>query len=1019
MSVKNFKFVSPGIFINEIDNTFRVPQPQNIGPVVIGRSQKGLAMTPIKVENYRDFVDGFGETVPGRGGGDVYRNGNNQSAMYGTYAAKAFLQSEAAPLTYIRLLGQQSATNDGSVAAKAGWKTTNGADANAGTGGGAYGLFVCKSSSMTSTGDAAKINGTGSFFLAATFYTDKGAMLLSGSVFGTGVGAGGAAIATVPTAALGVFMDSDTAGNFKVQYYGSAGTAAERLNQDNFLINLDDSSQNFIRRKVNTNPTLLSSGDYYASSAEKDYWLGESYETFVRDNLGALGDKLVGIMLPLASGSSVAAAASSGPQSMKIPSVEAKAGWFISQNTSPADGFRADKMQKLFRLKGRGHGEWLHKNAKVQIDRLRAPANPDDDYGSFSIVIRALGDTDQNQQILERFDNLNLDPTSPNYIARRIGDVYYEWDQNLRRLRRYGSYENQSKYVYAELNGDVAAGAVNPAFLPFGFFGPPKYVNVALSASLATSCDVQTQRGIIVTAASTSAGILGGGTFENAKTNRALSGGFGKVGRILANMNFPVTPLVQADTDASVTNRTNCVFGMRSTRASDSTARAYGLGDIHRMLYDGQSDDPTSQGLAKRIPDPTSGVAAARGDTGEYSTVPGQMIDGYGYVFTMDDIISGSTKFSYASGSHAKGTSLTSTASNDYKTLIDFGYDTFMAPFFGGFDGFDITKPDPLANSLIGSSPDTSYTNHTIRRALETVADPELLDFNLLAVPGITNTSLTTYQVELCEERRDALAVIDLPDVYKPFSEGGVDATSAVYKFADRVNRDVPAVANALRDRRLDSSYGCAFYPWVQTLDGNTGQTVWIPPSVAMMGVFGSSEAKSDVWFAPAGFNRGGLSDGAAGIPILNVSQRLSTRERDVLYDNHINPIASFPSTGIVVFGQKTLQLRPSALDRINVRRLVIFLKKQISVLSTQILFEQNVQATWDRFKGLVEPFLANVKTRYGITEYRLILDETTTTPDLIDQNILYAKIMVKPARAIEFIAIDFIIANTGASFDD
>jgi phage tail sheath protein FI len=186
-----------------------------------------------------------------------------------------------------------------------------------------------------------------------------------------------------------------------------------------------------------------------------------------------------------------------------------------------------------------------------------------------------------------------------------------------------------------------------------------------------------------------------------------------------------------------------------------------------------------------------------------------------------------------------------------------------------------------------------------------------------------------------------------------------------------------------------------------------------------MMGVLASSERASQIWFAPAGFNRGGLTDGAAGIPIVNVTERLTSKQRDTLYESRINPIASFPSTGIVVFGQKTLQERPSALDRINVRRLVIFLKKQISILSTQVLFEQNVQATWDRFKSLIEPFLANVKTDFGITDYRLILDETTTTPDLIDQNVLYAKIMVKPARAIEFIAIDFVIASTGASFDD
>ena len=194
---------------------------------------------------------------------------------------------------------------------------------------------------------------------------------------------------------------------------------------------------------------------------------------------------------------------------------------------------------------------------------------------------------------------------------------------------------------------------------------------------------------------------------------------------------------------------------------------------------------------------------------------------------------------------------------------------------------------------------------------------------------------------------------------------------------------------------------------------------MWVPPSVAMMGVLASSQAKADLWFAPAGFNRGGLTEGAAGIPITAVTERLTSKNRDTLYDARINPIASFPNTGIVVFGQKTLQEGQSALDRINVRRLVIYLKKQISILSTQILFEQNVQATWNRFKSLVEPFLANVKTNFGITDYRLILDESTTTPDLIDQNIMYAKIMIKPARAIEYIAIDFVIASTGASFDD
>jgi phage tail sheath protein FI len=363
----------------------------------------------------------------------------------------------------------------------------------------------------------------------------------------------------------------------------------------------------------------------------------------------------------------------------------------------------------------------------------------------------------------------------------------------------------------------------------------------------------------------------------------------------------------------------------------------------------------------------------------------------------------------------AAGAQQSKTALGSYKDLIDDGYDKFTMPMWGAFDGFDITKPDPLYNAgMTDSSNDlNNYIYNTYKRAIDTVADPEFVDMNLLAIPGLTKEGLTTHMIDVCEARADALALIDLPGVYVPPHEQRYPT------IAGRQLKSPTEAANDLRARQIDSSYGATFYPWVQSVDEPTGQSLWVPPTVAMMGVLASSEKSSQIWFAPAGFNRGGLSDGAAGIPVTSVSRRLTSKERDILYEARINPIASFPSTGIVVFGQKTLQERPSALDRINVRRLVIFLKKQISILSTQILFEQNVQATWNRFKGLIEPFLANVKTQFGITDYRLILDDSTTTPDLVDQNVVYAKIMIKPARAIEYIAIDFIVASTGASFDD
>jgi hypothetical protein len=433
---------------------------------------------------------------------------------------------------------------------------------------------------------------------------------------------------------------------------------------------------------------------------------------------------------------------------------------------------------------------------------------------------------------------------------------------------------------------------------------------------------------------------------------------------------------------------------MQTTRTAQSTVNDVSIPDFHRLLYanytGGGGENPVD-------------VFATTG------------IEDYAYVFSLDDIVlktAGGNDFFYQSGSRLLGTAF-GTAS--YTDLLDAGITSYTAPVWGGADGFDIKKPDPMYNKGMSSTSteDDSYVYHTWHRAMDTVADPEQIDMNLLAAPGLTLDNLTAHQIKVCEERADAMAIIDLAGVYAPAHEEYKSSKAA------RLGPGVAATARDLRSRRLDSSYGATFYPWVQTRDENTGRMLWVPPSVAMLGVLASSHASSQIWFAPAGFNRGGLTDGAAGIPVTNVTERLTSKERDTLYENRINPIASFPSTGIVVFGQKTLQELPSALDRINVRRLVIYLKKQISILATQILFEQNVQATWDRFTALIEPFLANVKTEFGITDYKLILDSSTTTDDLIDQNILYAKIMIKPARAIEYIAIDFVVTSTGASFDD
>jgi len=382
----------------------------------------------------------------------------------------------------------------------------------------------------------------------------------------------------------------------------------------------------------------------------------------------------------------------------------------------------------------------------------------------------------------------------------------------------------------------------------------------------------------------------------------------------------------------------------------------------------------------------------------------------HSYVFTLDDIVTNeSTTAYYMSGSRQQGHACTSAS---YDAILDMGYNRFTTVFYGGRDGLDIREMEAFRNTKLSSGNEfTNYAYNTVKRAIDTVADPEFVEMNLLAMPGLTNSTLTSHMIQMCEDRADALAVIDLDGGYVPKTETTSDVVTR--------RGDVATVISNLKNRALNSSYGCCYYPWVRIMDTSADRSVWVPPSVVALGTMAGSERRSEIWFAPAGFNRGGLTEGAAGLPVVGITERLSQQDRDDLYESNINPIAKFPSEGIVIFGQKTLQVQRSALDRINVRRLMIFLKKQISRLSTRVLFDQNVPATWERFKALVNPFLTSVQARLGITEYKLILDETTTTPDLVDQNVLYAKIFLKPARSIEFIAIDFVISRSGASFED
>ena len=825
MSVKKFKFVSPGVFINEIDNSFIPKSAESIGPVIIGRAARGLALQPVKVQSYSDFVEMFGETVPGNAGGDVYRAGNNgQSPMYGTYASKAFLKSNVAPLTFVRVLGSQSpnADSDG----QAGWKTDN----SLGSAGGAIGLWIMPSASATAyTASATAFGGhqylytgTNGAQLAAVFYLDNGKITLSGSA-NIPRNIGGGLDGTVANAA-GVLVNSDANGLFKINVSG-ANTATSEVIEFGF----DDNKDTFIRKRFNTNPQLRAGGNFYPSTAEKDYWLGETFEQEVRD-LNLVGQPMVGIIAGIAlSGSN-----STGPHNMKgQATTEAKTGWVIGQDLGERSEFSIGSSQKLFRFLGRGHGEWLNRNIKVSITNVRQSQNSTNGYGTFSVIIRMLRDTDNNVQRVERYDSLTLDPTSPNFIAKKIGDQYYDWDETERRLKLYGEFVNKSKFVYIEMNADVEAGATDENYLPWGYFGPPMFKGTTITGSLNDASSEKVNRFLVLDsdvpgyAADTGQGmVISGGIPANSASNPDLT--------TKVEFKFPEVRLRTSASAGGLSDPTRAFWGFDVTRKTGSTRSDASVADASGLLYSGYSWGSSATG-----------------------------VDAYKYIFSLDDLVSGSAGWFYRSGSRLDGTSYTAQAEKTYKDLLDNDYNRFTFPLGGGFDGFNIRVPDPLYNKQMNdaSSETNSSAYYTWKRAIDTVSDPEFVDMNLLAVPGLTHAGLTTHMINTCEDRADAMALIDLPSVYIP--------THEEYKSnkQDRIGTTPLNAANDLKDRRLDSSYGSTFYPWVQTRDEVNGQLLWIPPSVAMMGVLASSERKSDVWFAPAGFNRGGLTDGAARNP--------------------------------------------------------------------------------------------------------------------------------------------------------
>ena len=956
---RRFDFISPGVQLTEVDLSQVPSTPPKDGLLLIGRARKGPAMKVIQCNNLEDFTDVFGLSIDGVRQDDAWRDGNTGAPNYAAYAAQAYLAAGVGPVKFIRLLGLQYADD---ATSRAGWTAGSTMSTHTEANKTAQGLFIFPSSSTSGlTDNEPRLSGT----LAAVFYTPLGA----------GVG-------LVGKRTTNSYENStDTVNGVTAQLVYSSGpqyqfdlsvTGGNGISNTTASINFNPYSDKYIRGRLNTDPTKVYANNQY-NETDVSYFLGETFETELDQRIpdfAGEGDA-IGVILSL--GNSYWTLGD-----MTNPLKISKSGWFIGQ---------WPQQKYLFRLVSLEGGEEFQNKYYARISSITPAKGSGNASFTIQIVRKGPGSSnklvigDNSNDVVESFDGVNLDPTSVNYIGKIIGDQNIEWSTSTQKFSISGLYPNRSDYVRVEL-----ASGLTGKDIPAGFIGPKRRLPEL------------TLDGIIGLNNSASVGWLSGRSSSpmTFTTNKFISNWDGVTAlecNMSASVRWPQFRLSGEQTKNGTNYNASDYFGLHHGLKSEKVWAA-DYNDIAR--------ERGNFSMEMSLNDAFSNAE---------------------FVFALEDIVSGSatTEFYHVSGSNqvARGAAAApfSSVAKRYGLtgsggiIESKGIMRFNVPFFGGFDGVDVQYADPFSNKRIENAA-LGYPRYTMEQAIEMVRDPDNLKYELISIPGMIHASTQDRLLGICEDRGDALAVIDVDGIYQP----RYDVESA------EQNASISTTVSTLENRALDTSYACTYFPNVflsDTLNGN-GSILKAPPSVAGIGAIAQSERVSQPWFAPAGFNRGGLGrlGGSKGPVVMGTVEHLTKNNRDTLYNAHSNPIARFPSTGdVVVFGQRTLQQDASALDRINVRRLMIYLKRQIGIIADTILFDQNVQATWNRFKFQAETILSAVQTELGITEYKLVLDNTTTTPDLVDRNILYAKIFVKPARAIEFIAVDFIITRSGVEF--
>ena len=977
-------FRSPGFFPREVDVAFKVSAPTGIPAGVIGTAKRGPAFAPVLISSFKDFVNKFGEI---------------DGTSFAPYAVKEFLKN-ANSCVFVRVLGAGANKTQGDI------NTTdsNGTVRNAG-------FSVLRGTAVKLNSVTDPIGGT--FFLAAThsegdstnfpLLTEAGAsvsdtsnalfvraMIFAEQATNITVGAYDQTHATIVT---GTSAEVDADDLFKI--YVSSSVDGTSFAQDDGILglrvytaSLNPNSVHYIKNVLNTDIAEL--------DAQK-HVLWASFD--VDNEVASTSGKRVSVVSGTAVNNSNGTAFGDAYGTFKTRFTTPTTPHIISQPYGT-------KEYDLFKVESISDGAYANNKYKVTIANLRKSTSHEKAFGTFTLLVRDFNDSDESPTVLESYPNVDLNPDSANFIGRRVGDqkLKFDFDQvdeNERRVRVEGSYPNISTLIRVVLSSELVDGLVPDDALPCGFRG---------YELLKTTTNERDSGG---TSRITGGKIGGEHDFGpwilppilmRRKITKNIIGSNKE--RADKRLNWGVQ-FSRVSGSATRPNRSSKPSGI------DAFAKFLGIRDFD-MLITGSSADTFNNNKFTLDKVNTRVGTTSNLTTSSLNDVVKDFLYERDKGFTHKSLVDVLMEPIDSSGN-------IDVTFNRFSSIAQFNL--FM---YGGFDGVDLTSKDEtrmndkasstaaggraadgFSNSTLGANQSGTDLDNTaiqsFRRAVEAVSNPDSVDINILAIPGIREPLVTDYASAKTKDRFDSFYIMDVENFDKDSNRLFDDRT---------VKPEIKSTVDQFLTRGLDNNFAATYFPDIVIEDDDTGRRVTVPPSVSVLGALAFNDKVGQPWFAPAGFNRGGIGNAK------DIDVRLDFNDRNTLHEASINPISRFPREGVVVLGQKTLQVAQSALNRVNVRRLLIEVRRAVKNVGNRILFEPHRQSTINRFKSLVNPILERIQIQAGINRFKVVIDETTTSVEDINNNTLRGKVFIVPTKTAEFIAVDFIVTEAGVQFE-